>query len=298
MVWRVLLIALLCLGAMNAMAAPLRLVYPPGQTPGDKRYEYYWELLAAVLATNAGKYGPYVITSANESMSASRAAREVATPNGLVNIIVRTTSPELEGQLRPIRVPLDKGLTGYRLFLIRSDTQARLTGVRSLNDLARFGIGQDRTWVDVRILRAAGLHVVEGEGYAGLFRMLDVGRFDLFSRGVNEIADELAVQRKVLPNLAIERELMLYYPLPRYFFVPRTPEGEKVARRIEHGLERLIRSGQFERRYQDYKRLVLRDLPLHGRRVLRIPNPTLSPETPLGVAGWWDDLAVELRARP
>ena len=51
--------------------------------------------------------------------------------------------------------------------------------------------------------------------------------------------------------MVIEKRFMLYYPMPRYFFVPRTVDGELMAERIEDGLRRLWNSGEFEQRYQD-----------------------------------------------
>ncbi len=122
--------------------------------------------------------------------------------------------------------------------------------------------------------------------------MLAARRFDLFSRGAVEIEAELASHRAL--GLMIDRQVLLHYPMPRYFFVPRTPEGERMALRIEDGLWRLRRSGEFERRYQAWKKLVLKDLELSGRIVFRLPNPELSPETPLADKYWWDDLASEV----
>lgn len=291
---RPLLSLIFFLFAATALAAPTELRYLPGNNPGDKRYAYYWELLDAALAANQAGYGAYRLVPVAQSMNPPRAAAEVA-GGGAINILVRTADAQLEQRLRPIRIPLDKGLTGYRLFLIDADTQPALERVASLADLSHFGIGQDRNWVDVPVLRAAGLTVVEGEGYDGLFQMLRAGRFALFSRGINEIEDEYTAQHGRFAKLAIERRLMLYYPLPRYFYVARNAEGDILARRIEDGLLKLMQNGEFERRYQGYKHLVLAGLDLSGRHVFRIANPTLSPETPLAHKQWWDDLAAELK---
>ena len=87
------------------------------------------------------------------------------------------------------------------------------------------------------------------------------------------------------------------YRMPRYFFVPRTEQGARMARRLEDGLRRMARSGEFDRRYRAYKRLVLTGVDLAGRRVFRLPNPQLSELAPTGEAFWWDDLAVELAPR-
>ena len=69
-----------------------------------------------------------------------------------------------------------------------------------------------------------------------------------------------------------------------------------MALRIEDGLQRLRRSGEFERRYQAWKKLVLKDIQLGGRTIFRLPNPELSPEAPLADKYWWDDLSSETGA--
>jgi hypothetical protein len=54
---------------------------------------------------------------------------------------------------------------------------------------------------------------------------------------------------------------------------------------------------EFDRLYLAYKREILTGLDLSGRRLLRIPNPQLPPQTPLGKAAYWDDLQAE-RGKP
>ncbi|NBW51254.1 MAG: hypothetical protein EBR49_14430, partial [Betaproteobacteria bacterium] len=111
----------------------------------------------------------------------------------------------------------------------------------------------------------------------------------------NEISAELASNISTYPDLAVERKLVLYYPLPRYFFFPRTPEGEKLAQRAEEGLRLLMRNGKFQKRYLQFKKSILADINLSGRKVIRIANPTLSKETPLADKELWDNLEAELR---
>ena len=56
-----------------------------------------------------------------------------------------------------------------------------------------------------------------------------------------------------------------------------------------------MRNGKFQKRYLIFKKSILADLSLSGRRVIRIANPTLSPETPLADKELWDTLETELR---
>ncbi len=294
---RQLLVTLLLACPLWVQAQTMRYVYPPPESGSDTRLNYYWELLQAALDETVPQWGPYALQASPKVMNAGRAELLLSAATD-ISVMARTTSIARESTLRPIRIPLDKGLTGYRLFLIKSDTQAWADPVRTLPQLQALSIGQGATWVDSDILRANGFRVVTAPTYELLLPMLDSGRFDLFSRGVNEISQELAVGRQTFPALAIERKLLLYYPLPRYFFFPRTPEGERLAQRADAGLRVLIKNGKFERRYQAFKKSILSDINLGGRRVFSIPNPLLPKDTPLADRSLWDTLEPELRARP
>ena len=140
-----------------AMAQPMSFTHPPPESTRDGRHTYYWQLLEAALQANQAEYGAYAIKAYDKPMNFARAAAEVASGDGgRVNIVARATNLELEAQLRPVPLPLDRGLLGYRVFLILSDLQPRLDAVRSLDELKRFSIGQSTPWTDVKILEANG----------------------------------------------------------------------------------------------------------------------------------------------
>lgn len=294
---KLLLVLFLLAWPIWGQAQAMHYVYPPPESGADVRLNYYWELLQAALDETTPKWGSYVLQASPKAMNAAR-AELLLTAATDISVMARTTSMAREQALRPIRIPLDKGLTGYRLFLIKAGTQARTDPVRTLEQLQVLSIGQGATWVDTDILRASGFNVVTAPTYELLLPMLDSNRFDLFSRGVNEISHELAAGSPRYPTLAIETRLLLYYPLPRYFFFPRTPEGERLAQRAEEGLRLLQKNGKFEKRYQLFKKSILSDLNLSGRRVFKIPNPQLPADTPLADRTLWDTLEPELRARP
>lgn len=50
----------------------------------------------------------------------------------LVNVTAQPSRPEWETGLTTIWVPVDKGLSSYRIFLVQRDKQALLAGVKSL----------------------------------------------------------------------------------------------------------------------------------------------------------------------
>ena len=112
-------------------AETMRFIYPPPEAAGDERHLYYWQLLDAALASNRDRYGGYTTAPFDSPLTFQRATAEVGSRNGPVNIVSRATNLDLEKRLRPIRIPLDKGLLGFRMFLVMPETQARLDAVRA-----------------------------------------------------------------------------------------------------------------------------------------------------------------------
>jgi len=282
------LAAMLCAPAPRAAAASL-VVYPMSGAFIDSRYEYDWSVLRMALEKSAPRFGPFDMRQSIESMSPARITEELAAPAGRINLFVRATTRELERTFLPIRIPVDRGLLGFRIFLVRAADLPRYAAVRSVGDLRRFHAGQGKGWADIPILAAAGLSVVEGTSYDGLFSMLSAGRFDYFSRAVDEAQREFNERHVSQPELAIEPTLLLHYPLPRYFFVRRDADGKQLAQRIEAGLEMMIRDGSLNGLFYRYKGAMIEAAGLNRRHVLQLNNPTLSPETPLARRELWYD---------
>ena len=86
---------------------------------------YYRELLQAALEETTPTWGPYLIAISPKVMTAARAELLLAASSE-ITITVRATSTEREKTLQAVMIPLDKGLTGYRLFLTKTHTQQRL----------------------------------------------------------------------------------------------------------------------------------------------------------------------------
>jgi hypothetical protein len=273
----------------SSYAGPLEVVRPAAEAAGDTRYDHYWRLLAQALAITEPRFGAFLLREAVLPMTERRALQELETGRGSITVLVHGNVADYEQRLLPIRFPLDKGLLGYRVFLIRGEMQSELNLVRSVDDLRRYTIGQGREWGDVTILRKAGLSVVEGTSYEGLFAMLAAGRFQLFSRSVVEVGEELARGKPQYQELTIERRLLLYYPLTRYFYVTRSPSGHLLAQRITEGLERMLKNGSFDRSFEDFKGPFEGQLGFRNRLLMRIANPLQTVETPLNRPELWYD---------
>lgn len=267
------------LAAAPAAAATTVLIYPRSESAADTQYVYDYELLRQALEATVTSHGPYELRQSATSMNQARAADEIAAGSGLVNIFARSTTIEHEQKLLPIRIPIDKGLISYRVFLIRADMQPRFAAVDSLDELRAYSVGSFLTWADTRILREGGFKVVTGDSYEGLFRMLVAKRFDFFSRSADEAYREHDERRDKLPDMAVEEHLLLHFPTTRLFFLQRSDEGKRLAARIEEGLNRMIRNGSFDAHFLRYKGPLIERAHLKTRKMFRIDNPFLSRET-------------------
>lgn len=265
--------------ALAAQVRAMEIVYV-GDAP---RYAEYIELLRAALEHTLPSHGAYTMRPADREMSESRFLIE-ARSGELVNVVWSATSRDKEAQLIPIRIPLGKGLLGYRISFTAALRLGEFGRARTVADLQRYRFCLGIGWGDVSIYRAAGLPVSLA-GYEALFRMTERQHCALFSRGVNEVFDEFERLRESHPGLAIEPDLLLHYPYPFYFFVsPRHPE---IAARIEAGLRRMVDDGSFDAIFWKHNSAAIKRAGMERRRVIELPNPDLPPDTPLDERRYW-----------
>ena len=272
--------------AADEVASQWHFIHNAPETTSDHRYDYHWRVLRAALEATRADYGDYLLEPGTP-MSEKLQVVEMQRASGALNTIVLDATVALEETLLPVKIPVDKGLLGYRVFLIPAELQSRFSRVQSFDQLRQFSFGQQREWSDVAVYKAAGLEVVSGSSYEGLFRMLMLGRFDAFGRGVTEVTGELEHWRKDYPQMAIENELLLYYPLPVYFWFPRNDEGRRHAQRVEAGMRAIVADGTLDRLFTEEYAAVIKQLGLNKRRVFRIANPLLPPGQPFDKRAYW-----------
>jgi len=283
------LLAWLVTGAASAQSPEeMSYVFNAPESSLDVRYEYHWEILRTALEKTRAKWGPYRMTG-SERMTEKRQAHELMNATGKLTVMYLGTMPDFEKNLYGIHIPVDRNLGGYCVFLIRKDRRDDFRGVASVGDLQRFSFGLGLGWIDVDILRRSNLKVVTGSNYDGLFEMLLHRRFDVFLRAAVEVLDEQAQRKDAMPDLFIEESLILYYPLPMYFWFPKTPAGKRLADRAEEGMRAMIADGTYDAIFDKFQRGKIEKLRLKDRKILRIENPFMGPETPLQDKRLWFD---------
>jgi hypothetical protein len=273
---------LLVLACWPAQAEKFNVVYSREIADTDSRLEYPVRLLELALKKSAADF---TIQPYHRPMPQGAALSRLASGQG-VNVVWSMTSKEREEHLLPIRIPVDKGLFGYRVPLVREQNRTHLASVQTVQDLRNFAAGQGHDWPDRDILQGNGLRVVTSTAAEGLFPMLQAGRFDYFPRSVLELVDEAEHMSKY--QIAPDERLLLYYPAAIYFFVNK--KDAALARVIEAGLNRALADGSFDALFFERFGDVIKRANMRGRTLIALNNPLLPPETPLTRKGLWLDV--------
>lgn len=271
--------------AAEPARAPVELVYPRPESASDTRYQDLIDLLRAALEHTRASDGPYLLRPSGAQMNEARQLLQLQQGKEL-NVVWSSTSIEKERVLLPLRIPLRKGLLGYRIALIHKDAQARIDQAQTLGDLRGLRIGLGVGWGENELYAANGLSVVPAQ-YDSLFRMAARQRFDLFPRGISEVFKEYELHRQDLPELVVEQHLLIQYTWPYYFFFNK--KDAALQRRVETGLRAMMRDGSFDAIFEKYNRADIQRAHLAGRRIIRINNPLLPPQTPQDDRSLWFD---------
>lgn len=292
----------LVLGAAAAIACPapwvhaqprkpLRVVYPAPLSALDTRSDDLVALLRAALERSEPSHGPFELLP---SAPVETLARQIALleRGELLSVVWASPTALLERQLRPVRVPTRRGLLGFRVALIHERSQAALRRVRDADGLRRFVLGQGSSWPEVEMYRSQGFQVETGN-YEALFRMLLLGRFELFPRGVNEVFAEHAARAAQQPDLRVEDSLLIHYPLPYYFYCQR--DDTALATRLEQGMRAMVRDGSYEAHFWRFHGESIRQARLQERRLIRLRNPQLERHHLSDDAALWLDPATLTR---
>jgi len=242
-----------------------------------------FQVLKLALEKSGGDWT--LVPSSQGEMNEARSKALIASGEG-VDIGWYGTYAELEKELMPVRIPINGGLLGWRLFLIDGDRQAEFDTIETVDDLKKLTLVQGDGWGDISILEGAGMKVNTGK-YDNLFKMVGAGRADAFPRGADEAFAEQAQRVSEVPNLAVETGLVVYYPLTKLFFVRNG--NQELHDAIYDGLVKAHEDGSYKTLFETHpsNKVTLEKANLQNRRKFEIPNPSMSAETTAIPAQYW-----------
>jgi hypothetical protein len=270
-----------------AQASELVVRMRPKQAASDSSHDYFIGLAQLALNKTEAEFGAARIELTTVQMNQSRALVELAEGN-FIDLDWAGTDSSRENDLLPIRIPLEGGLLGFRIPVIRKESLAKFEKINSVQELSQFTAIQGINWPDTAILEAAGLKVEKPTQFAFMYPMLKNKRADYFPRGLNEVYSEVDSLKD--NSLIAYDKLILVYRLPMYFFTSKS--NPQLAQRIEKGLRLAIKDGSFLR-YMQNSPIMSKVFPLskyQNARKIYLNNPTLPAETPLNDAALWLNL--------
>jgi hypothetical protein len=228
-----------------------------------KRIKYFVEILELALSKSGHAY--QLEKMSLPFMNETRSKTNIAA--NLYEIHWLNAQPFYEPDLEPIRIPLCKGLTGWRISFIRPESQQAFSNVKKLNDLRHFVAGHGHDWPDAARYESLNIPQKLSASWKGLFNMLKQNRIDYLSRSALEIYDEEDAFPEL--NLKVESQLVIHYPAAYYFYVKKG--NQQLANDIRIGLERAIADGSFDRVFNRYFSEKIKRLHMEHRRVIEIP---------------------------
>ena len=277
---RIGLLLVLLLWTLNASAANWSIHYPRPINESDSRHEYPLTLLKLALSKTGVRY---TLTPSERILLQGKAIRQLK-ENREINIVWVMTDMQREKELLPIRIPIHKGLIGWRVFLINQDFSAKFQDVREVRDLTSLTVLQGAEWPDTKILQSNGFNVLTVSDFPEAFNRLELKQGDFFPRAVSEVLGELNA-RSLDNDIVLEPSLVVHYPAAMYFFVNRS--NPTMARLIETGLRRALEDGSFDNIFVSHHREALLKVNVGERKVFHLENPLLPKETPLDDKALW-----------
>ena len=276
------LCVILLLATIPALAAPSMpdIVYPRPESASDNRTRYPEMLLRLALSKScpACKARPSATL-----MMQHRSLAELENGNGGITLAWSMTSNDRENHLLPVRIPIDRGLIGWRIPLVMPTIEEKLAGVRTAADLHAFTFGQGEDWPDYAILRSNRYLVYGTAQYETLFDMLAAGRFDLFPRSPIEIGAE--ARDHAASGMIIDSHIAIHYPAAFYFFVNKN--NTALAAIVRRGLEISLTDGSFERLFQRTFGEEIRALHFENRVIIELNNPLVPPGLEHALSAPW-----------
>lgn len=179
-----------------------------------------------------------------------------------------TTSTEREALLHAVRIPIYKGLIGWRVLLIREDNQEMFSDINTLEDLKPLLAVQRFDWTDHDVFKENGLQVEGNLGFAEHSKAVASGLADYFPRSVLEVTNEIKHERNA--GLIIEKNLLIKYPAAYYFFVQKG--NDKLASQLEYGLKAALDDGSYMELFNRHFGETIKALDLPNRKVIELKN--------------------------
>ncbi|MBM4253819.1 MAG: ABC transporter substrate-binding protein [Deltaproteobacteria bacterium] len=262
----------------------------PDAPQSDPRNHYPVILIDMALRKTEKEYGPCQIKFAS---SGGGDRNIIRIESGQLDIIWRVRTKVREERMQSIKIPVYRGLHGYRVLVIRKSDKDKFAQVKSLEDLRKYVAGTGRDWQSTDVLKINTLPFVTADATDSFYPMLSKGRIDYYPRAFHEPIYELEMSGT--SNLMIEETLLLKYQAADYFYVKKN--ANELAQRLKLGLERMIADGTRDQLQESAFGLgdMIRKLRPDKRRVITMADPLDGPVAGEVDPSHWLDLVAQAK---
>lgn len=256
----------------------------PPQSKFDTSHKYFFTLLKKALKKNSN----YTSITFSKRMEQGRALIELKN-NKKIDVYWAGTSIKRQKELRAIKIPLLKGLLGFRVLVINKDDEKKFDNITTINQLKKLTACQGTYWPDTYILENSNFNVIKNTNYESMFLQVSKKRCDYFPRGIHEGYSEVLKRTNEYPSLMLYDKIIIYYPFPMYFFVSK--ENEFLAEKIQKGLIKMIKDGSFDKHLEqsDITKHIFPIKKWSNKKIFKIENPYLSKEINIYDSKYWID---------
>lgn len=234
--------------------------------------DYYLALIDAALKATMGDFGTYQLQYSQQPLASER-KHELLVAGEILNIDRLVGFPTNDGPrkgLLRVPVPLLNGFMGYRVLLIRAENQARFSAITRLDELIQLPMGFGKGW-EGYVYKENGFSLTETISVSMMLKMLAGKRYAFVPLSAIEIDERYQIDGRAVDYLVPEKTLLIYMPLPVYFYV--SPREPLLAERLTKGLELLNASGDMERIFMAYFSERLKRLKLSQRKIFELKHP-------------------------
>ncbi|WP_293756428.1 amino acid ABC transporter substrate-binding protein [uncultured Paraglaciecola sp.] len=277
-----ILVGFILLFSVNAKSASWQITFPRPAESTSTIDEYPIQLLSLALDQTGVNYQ---LKHSENSLTKGKALDRLQ-DNREINIVWGMTNSQREKELLPIRIPIFKGLIGWRLLLIRQDMAGRFKYIQQLEHFIKLSPLQGRDWPDTKVLQYNGFDVITERTSSALMKMLSNAQGDFFPRSIIEVWEELAENDSV-NRIQVQPTLGIHYPSAIYFFVNK--RSVPLANLIEKGLEKAIKNGKFEALFLEHYKAYIDKSQIEKRNFYQLENTFLPEKTPLDRKELWFD---------
>ncbi|MFL0799014.1 MAG: transporter substrate-binding domain-containing protein [Agarilytica sp.] len=267
-------------------AGAVAAVYPKPSTEHPLLNGYPIELLRMAL-TKA--QAPYVLIPSFKSLPKNRALFRLKNREG-IDVLWSDTNSHKEKDFYPIKIPIYKGLSGWRIPLVNKHRSIPTSQILSFDKLKQYSLIQGSDWPGRKVFEANHIVVHHAYEQASLYEMLGRNRGDMLFQSVVELSGQENKHRYY--GLKIDDNIAVRYPSAVYFFVHK--DNHALAEAIQKGLFKSISDGSFDALFEKSLTPFLKSCHLDERTILDIDNPNVPEAMQLGDQALWYRLEDDL----